>query len=199
MARKRSSIHRFEDLRVWQAGRALVRGVYRATRSQPLRGDAGLVDQMTRAAVSVVSNIAEGHERGSRIEYIQFCYYAKGSAGELRAQVIVAHDCELIDDGCYEWLYERCEGVSAQLSSYIKHLQESAQKVRGSKFTRQAHRDRMSWEEMLEEWNVTVMPDGRHVVGGRKEEGERKVRQRPAEDKDEDSPSASGQSAGGEG
>jgi four helix bundle protein len=165
MARKRSSIQRFEELRVWQAARELVRGVYRATRSQTLKGDAGLIDQMTRAAVSIVSNIAEGHERGSRTEYVQFCYYAKGSAGELRAQVLVAHDCGLIDAPCFDWLHERCERVSAQLSTYVKHLQESAAEIRGAKFTRSAHRDRKSWEEWLEEWDVKVMPNGQCVVG----------------------------------
>ena len=79
--RSRSAVQRFEDLRVWQAGRELVKGVYRATRTQALKSDPGLIDQMTRAAVSITSNIAEGYERGSRVQIIEFCFYAKGSAG----------------------------------------------------------------------------------------------------------------------
>ena len=55
----------FEDLPVWQAGRELVRRIYALTRRPPFRGDPGLCDQIQRAAVSVPSNLAEGHERGS--------------------------------------------------------------------------------------------------------------------------------------
>jgi four helix bundle protein len=112
MPPRRSSIQRFEDLAVWQAGRELVNGVYRAARSQDLRKDRGLTSQMTRAAVSITSNIAEGHERGSRVQYVEFCFIAKGSAGELRSQVINAHDAGLLDDTAYSWLHDKCLDVS---------------------------------------------------------------------------------------
>jgi len=69
---KRSPIQRFEDLQVWQEARILVKGVYRASRTQKLVEESDLVSQMRRASVSVRSNIAEGHERGSRIQYIEF-------------------------------------------------------------------------------------------------------------------------------
>ena len=163
MTRRRSSIQRFEDLRVWQAARELVRGVYRAAKNQPLRTDRGLVDQMTRAAVSVVSNIAEGHERGTRTEYVQYCYIAKGSAGELRAQTIIAREVELIDQACFEWLHGKCEEVSGQLANYIKHLLETSTSIPGPKFTRTAHRERMSWEDILEANEIEVLPNGRCV------------------------------------
>src|SRR5262245_53196469 len=91
-------VRRFEDLEVWQLARELVRGVYRAAESQALRRDLTLSSQMKRAAVSICSNIAEGYERGTRKQHIEFCFIAKGSAGELRCQIILAHDLKLIDD-----------------------------------------------------------------------------------------------------
>lgn len=114
---------RFEDLQVWQVARDLAKGVYQASRSQRLRCDRSLVDQMTRAAISVISNIAEGHERGSRAQNIEFCFYAKGSVGELRSQVIIARDVGLLDETAYRWLYAKCQEVSAQLGGYVKHMQ----------------------------------------------------------------------------
>ncbi len=163
MARTRSPIQQFEDLKVWQVGRELVKGVYRATRTQALREDRGLIDQMTRAAVSITSNIAEGHERGSRVQYIEFCFYSKGSAGELRSQVINAHDVGLLDETAFEWLHSRCLEVSRMLAGYIKHLIETAQTLPGMRFTRDADRNRMSWEEFLVEIGMKRLPDGRCV------------------------------------
>jgi four helix bundle protein len=143
---KRSSVQRFEDLKVWQAARELVRGVYRATRTQKLKSDRGLVAQMTDSAVSITSNIAEGYERGSRVQNIQFCFYAKGSAGELRSQVINAHDVELLDETAFKWLHERSLEVSAMLAGYIKHLSESAPRIRGMRYTHDCDRTQLSDE-----------------------------------------------------
>jgi four helix bundle protein len=163
MARTRSSIQQFEDLKVWQVARELVKGVYRAAKTQELRKDRGLIDQMTRAAVSVTSNIAEGHERGSRVQYIEFCFYAKGSAGELRSQVINAHDIGLLDETAYEWLHSRCLELSRMLAGYIKHLMETASSIAGMRFTREADRNRVSWEEFLAEHGIRRLEDGRCV------------------------------------
>ena len=107
--RRRSAIQRFEDLDVWQEARKLVKAVYRACRTQELSQDRDLVSQMRRAAVSVTSNITEGHERGSRIEYIHFYFIAKGSAGELRSQIINARDAELLDEEAFGWRHRQCE------------------------------------------------------------------------------------------
>ena len=142
MAAKRSSVQRFEDLRVWQEARLLTVGVYRACRTQALSRDWPLANQMKRAAVSVASNIAEGHERGSRVEYVQFCYIAKGSAGELRTQIEIARAVGLLDARAHTWLRDASEKVSSLLSGYIKHLQETQAEVRGAKFTKRTDRNR---------------------------------------------------------
>ncbi|MBP7745900.1 MAG: four helix bundle protein [Phycisphaerae bacterium] len=125
---------RFEDLKVWQAARELTRGVYRAADTQQLGKDWALANQMKRAAVSIGSNIAEGFERGTRKQQIEACYTAKGSAGELRSQVITASDVGLIDKRAYEWLLERCESCSRQLQAYIAHLRRTRDGCPGPKY-----------------------------------------------------------------
>lgn len=92
-----------------------------------------MVNQMKRSAISVTSNIAEGFERGSRKQSIEACYTAKGSAGELRSQVILAHDVGLIDESANEWLLQSCEKFSRMLSAYIAHLQKTKGRFPGVK------------------------------------------------------------------
>jgi len=77
-----STVECFEDLRVWQEARGIVRIVYRLTGKFPPQERYGLASQIQRAAVSTMSNIAEGFERGTTKEFINFLYIAKGSNGE---------------------------------------------------------------------------------------------------------------------
>jgi four helix bundle protein len=128
------AVKRFEDLRVWQLARELTRGVYRACTTQRLRKDEALAGQMRRSAISIVSNIAEGYERGTRKQQIEACYLARGSAGELRAQILIAHDLGLLDDNAFKWLHERAESVSRMLSQYIAYLKRSESAIRGDKY-----------------------------------------------------------------
>lgn len=87
---QRKQVRSFEDLIVWQMGIELVKRVYLLTATGSLSKDFGLRDQIRRASVSVPTNIAEGFERGSRKEYLQFLNFAKGSAGEVRSLLRVA-------------------------------------------------------------------------------------------------------------
>lgn len=119
---------------MWQTARELARGVYRAADSQALGRDYAMLNQMKRAAVSISSNIAEGYERGTRKQHIEACYVAKGSAGELRSQVIIARDVGLLDDAAFTWLMEHCDKVSRQLASYLRHLQRSQSTIPGMKY-----------------------------------------------------------------
>lgn len=128
-------IRRFEDLDVWQVAREVAQGVYRATRTQDLRTDPALSNQMRRAAVSISSNIAEGFERGTRKQHIEFCYIAKGSAGELRSQIVIAHDVGLLDDRAHAWMAERCESCSKMLAAYIGTLRRTSDQFRGVKYS----------------------------------------------------------------
>jgi four helix bundle protein len=85
-------VERFEDLIAWQKARTLTDLIYRVSGSGEFAKDWGLRDQMRRASVSIMSNLAEGFERGGRAEFRQFLVIAKGSCAEVRAQLYVALD-----------------------------------------------------------------------------------------------------------
>src|SRR5215208_2039329 len=85
-------IKNFEDLEIWKIARVLTRAIYQLTRNVKFAKDFALRDQIRRAAISVMSNVAEGFERGGNQEFIQFLYVAKASCGEVRSQLYVALD-----------------------------------------------------------------------------------------------------------
>ena len=113
----------FEELPVWQKARELTAGIYAAAKQNPFCFDKGLVDQITRAAVSVMSNIAEGLERGTTNELIYFLFIAKGSVGEVRAQLYVAEDQGYINPANANLLRQDAKAIAVQLSSWIKSMQ----------------------------------------------------------------------------
>jgi len=116
---------RFEEIDAWKKARELNKRIYQLTRQSSFAKDFGLCDQMRRSSVSVMSNIAEGFERGSRKEFIQFLAYAKGSAGELRAQLVAAFDAPYIDLATFEELTALAVQVSQLLAGLIRYLQNS--------------------------------------------------------------------------
>lgn len=91
-----STIKNYHDLEVWQLGRQLVKAIYVLTESFPVRESYGLAQQLRRAAVSVPSNIAEGHSRTSTRDFIQFISMSIGSLAEVDTQLILAVDLEYI-------------------------------------------------------------------------------------------------------
>jgi four helix bundle protein len=86
------SVKTFEDMEVWKEARRLTQRIYHLTKNEDFAKDFGLRDQIRRAAVSIMSNIAEGFERGGNQEFVQFLYVAKASCGEVRSQIYVALD-----------------------------------------------------------------------------------------------------------
>jgi four helix bundle protein len=124
----------FEELHFYQRARELTNGVYAASRGSEFQRDRGLVDQIRRAAVSIMSNIAEGFERGTTTEFIQFLYIAKGSAGEVRAQLQIAADQQYISSEEHANLSELCRRTSIMMSNFIAHLQSS--RYQGDKIVR---------------------------------------------------------------
>jgi len=107
-------MHRFEQLSVWKRSCRLTVNLYNALKDCK---DYGFKDQMTRAAVSIPSNIAEGHERRTSKEYSQFLTIAKGSAGELRTQLYIAAEIGIL---------EKQEALS-----FIKELREISSMLQG--------------------------------------------------------------------
>ena len=126
--------NQFEDLHVYQRARELTNAVYKLTRSQGFVKDLSLADQIRRASVSVLANIAEGFERGSTTEFVQFLYIAKGSSGEVRAHLQIALDQAYITAQEQEPLVVLARRISGMISNLIAHLQTS--KYRGEKFRR---------------------------------------------------------------
>jgi four helix bundle protein len=104
-------VERFEDLVAWQKARELTRETYRVSRQGAFSKDFGLSGQIQRAAVSVMSNIAEGFERGKRGEFAQFLSTAKASCAEVRSQLYVAFDIGYIDKPTLDQLLMRGEEV----------------------------------------------------------------------------------------
>ncbi|MFH1006465.1 MAG: four helix bundle protein [Candidatus Latescibacterota bacterium] len=99
-----NKIVEFEDLIAWQKSRALTRAIYEVTRQGAFAKDHGLRGQIQRAAVSTMSNIAEGFERGNPREFHQFLSIAKASCAELRSQLYVALDAGYLDETAFQEL-----------------------------------------------------------------------------------------------
>ena len=119
-------VSRFEDLVAWQKARALTRAVYEVTNDGAFARDFGLRDQLRRAAVSVMSNLAEGFARGGRAEFHQFLVIAKGSCAELQSQLYIAKDVGYITGAKFEHLMAEAE----ELQRIVAGLRSAVQKQR---------------------------------------------------------------------
>src|SRR5262249_24801969 len=118
-----ATVHQFEDLHVWQEARNLVRDVYQIAKETHFKRDFNLRDQITRASTSTMSNIAEGFERGTRKEFIQFLNIAKGSNGEVRSQLYVALDQNYIDRSTFDGLHASTLSLSRRLAKFVACLE----------------------------------------------------------------------------
>ena len=125
-----AKIERFEDIESWKKSRELAKSVYRITLNQPFARDFGLRDQIRRASVSILSNIAEGFERDGDKEFVQFLSLAKGSCGEVRAQLYVALDQQYIAAEEFSSLSASATEISRMLSGFIKYLRQSGMQGR---------------------------------------------------------------------
>ena len=131
-----AKITRFEDLISWQKARELNRLIYQVSKSGSLAKDFGMRDQMRRASVSVMSNIAEGFERGGDKEFTQFLSNAKGSCGEVRCQLYAALDEKYLSELEFKQIYEQSMEVSRLISGLMAYLKNS--ELRGNKFKKPA-------------------------------------------------------------
>jgi four helix bundle protein len=111
-----SRVERFEDLIAWQKARVLTKMIYAMTKRAEFARDFGLSNQIQRAAVSVMSNIAEGFERSGRAEFNQFLAVAKASCAEVRSQLYVALDIGYLTESEFQALKVQAEEVSRILS-----------------------------------------------------------------------------------
>lgn len=120
-----SSFQRFEDIEAWQKARELTKAIYAMSNDGQFSRDFGLRDQVRRASVSIMSNIAEGFGRGGNKEFIQFLSTAKGSASEVQAQLYVALDAGYINQDQFQKLYSETEATARMIAGLLRYLQNS--------------------------------------------------------------------------
>lgn len=121
-------IKNFEDLEIWKSARGLAKEIYRLTSDQKFSKDFRFRDQIRSAAVSIMSNIAEGYERSGNQEFVQFLYIAKGSCGEVRSQLYVAADQAYIAQKNCDELTQVFKRLSIMINNLIDYLKSSGMK-----------------------------------------------------------------------
>jgi len=117
---------------VWQFARVLTQQIYNVTRHGSFSKDYGLRDQIRRASVSIMANIAEGFERGGRKEFLQFLSMAKGSNGELKSHLYVDLDQNYIAQNEFDNLLQETEKIGGKIGGLINYLRKTD--IRGSKY-----------------------------------------------------------------
>ncbi len=124
-------ISRFEDIEAWQEARKLVKMLYEViNKSQKIRKDFRLVNQIQDAADSSMSNIAEGFARRGNREFVQFLFISKSSAAEVQSHLYVAFDREYISQDEFNMIYNQAEVVSKLDSGFIKYLNSQLNKLK---------------------------------------------------------------------
>ena len=126
-----SKVARFEDLIAWQKARELTKAIYQLTRQGTFAKDYGLVNQMQRAAVSVMSNIAEGFERARPAEFHQFLSIAKASCAEVRSLLYVAFDIGHLAEADYQRLLAQSEEVARIIGGLRASVERQRDQQRG--------------------------------------------------------------------
>ncbi len=117
------TIKNFEDLEIWKLSIELVREVYDRSAQGLLSKDYILRDQIRRAVISISSNIVEGFEKNNNNELIRYLKISKGSAGEARAQLIIAHTLNYITDEELKLTSNKMVNLSSQIGKFISYLE----------------------------------------------------------------------------
>lgn len=149
-----TTIQQFEDMLAWKKSRELTKEIYRAFRDCR---DFGFKDQIQRAAVSVMSNIAEGFESGTRQEFLNYLYIAKASAGEVRAQLYAALDVGYLNIEIFKYLNSLAGECSKLTASFIKGLKAS--EFKGLQFKHEKTKKQMEQEKFDNEM-LNVLKEG---------------------------------------
>ena len=121
-------IERFEDIEAWQQARILTQMIYQATAHGGFTRDFGLRDQLQRAAVSIMANIAEGFDSGSSREFLRFLSYALRSTTEVQSHLYVALDQGYLDQHAFPALYDLSVKVKSIISGFMRYLRSRSQR-----------------------------------------------------------------------
>lgn len=122
----------FEEIGAWQEARELTNQVYAVSNKGPFSKDFGLRDQIRRSSVSVMSNIAEGFDRGGTAEFIHFLSISKGSAAEVKSQLYIALDQTYIDAEVFKHLSTLADEIGRMIAGLMIYLRKSG--IKGSKY-----------------------------------------------------------------
>jgi len=125
-----ATITRFEDIEAWKTARALTRMVYAFTEQGKFSKDFGLKNQIQRAAVSMMSNIAEGFESRTQPQFLEYLGRAKASAGEVRCQLYVAIDLQYITQEEFNQVFDLADKSSRQIARFMNYLENHPQSHR---------------------------------------------------------------------
>lgn len=139
-----SAAKRFEELRMWQFARRLANLIYKLT-EQPSFRDSDLRRQMRRAAVSAMSNLAEGFGRGSNEELLYFLYIARGSVAELQSQLYLSSDLGYVTQQEFQEAYQRSDETSRLMQAFARSLK------RTGKASFRHKRELTPWRERVEQ------------------------------------------------
>jgi len=122
--------NQFEDLKVWQRARQLTSRIYLLTNQGTWARDYGLRNQIQRAVVSIMANIAEGYERRSDTEFLRFLDFSKASAGEVRSHLYVALDVGYISNQEFDSLKQECIEVIRMIASFMNYIDSNRNNLR---------------------------------------------------------------------
>jgi four helix bundle protein len=117
-------ITRFENIESWQMARELTKTIYKIVKAHQFSKDYSLKDQICRASVSIMSNIAEGFDAGSNAEFARFMSYAQRSCAEVQAHLYVALDQNYLMEAEFTEIYELASITSSKIGAFIKYLKQ---------------------------------------------------------------------------
>ena len=126
-------VQRFEDLEAWQIARELANQVYKITKQESVCRDFGFLDQIRRAAISIMNNIAEGFERGSNKDFVRFLFIARGSAGEVRSLLYLGLDQGYLTNSDFSECRDLCIRSGQIIWALIKGLRKRVDFITGMK------------------------------------------------------------------
>jgi len=124
------TITRFEDIEAWKTARELTRIIYTLTEQGQFSKDFGLKNQIQRASVSVMSNVAEGFESRTQAQFLDYLGRSKASAGEVRCQLYIALDLKYLAQEQFEQVFDLADKSSRQIARFIDYLETHPQSRR---------------------------------------------------------------------
>jgi four helix bundle protein len=127
-----ATISKFEDLEIWREARVLSKEIFGYIENGNFKKDFKLIQQINASSGSVADNIAEGFERGSRLEFINFLTISKGSAGEVKSQLYRALDRNYFSQDLFDEFYNKADVLTKRITSFINYLNNSD--FKGQKF-----------------------------------------------------------------